>query len=154
MTATTPAPADTPVEPTSHRTTYLVVGAVVAVLAIVGFFVYETASDNQDAQAKAQQLTQAFQQAGLRTPADTDQIVASLGTDGGAVCANPANALGKATLLDSLANGASFVGRRPVIVDRRSVAGEALILQIYCPDKLQPYKDKIDALKYDSTLKP
>jgi hypothetical protein len=152
MTATSARP-ETPTAPASHRTTYIVVGVVVVVLAIIGLLVYETASDNQDAQAKAQQLTQAFQQAGLRVPADTDQIVASLGTDGGAVCANPANALGKATLLDSLANGASFVGRRPVIVDRRIVAGEALILQIYCPDELQAYQDKIDALKYDTTLK-
>jgi hypothetical protein len=153
MTATT-APPETPTAPASHRTTYIVVGVVVAVLAIIGLLVYETASDNQDAQAKAEQLTQAFQQAGLTVPAGTDQIVASLGDDGGAVCANPANALGKATLLDSLANGASFVGRRPVIVDRRILLGEALILQVYCPDELQAYRDKIDALKYDATLKP
>ena len=31
--------------------------------------------------------------------------------------------------------------------------GEALILQTYCPDKLQDYQDKIDDLKYDNTLK-
>ena len=88
-------------------------------------------------------------------PADTDQIVATLGTDGGAVCANPANALGKATAARlRSANGASFVGRRPVIFDRRFVVGEALILQIYCPDELAAYQEKIDALKYDDTIKP
>ena len=78
----------------------------------------------------------------------------ALGDDGGAVCENPANALGKATLLDQISNGASFVGRRPVIFDRRFVLGEALILQIYCPDKRQAYQKKIDELKYDDTVKP
>ena len=46
-----------------------------------------------------------------------DVIVNSLGTDGGAVCDNPANALGRATLLDSLTNGASL--RRPAAGHRR-----------------------------------
>ena len=138
----------------SHRTMYIVIGAVVVVLAIVGLFLYDAAQDNQEAQAKAEQLTQAFTRAGLPVPADTDQIVATLGDDGGAVCENPANALGKATLLDQISNGASFVGRRPVIFDRRFVLGEALILQIYCPDKRQAYQEKIDDLKYDDTVKP
>ena len=31
--------------------------------------------------------------------------------------------------------------------------GEALILQTYCPDKLQEFQDKIDDLKTDDTLK-
>ena len=133
---------------------YIVIGAVVVVLAVVGLFLYDAAQDNQEAQAKAEQLTQAFTRAGLPVPADTDQIVATLGDDGGAVCENPANALGKATLLDQISNGASFVGRRPVIFDRRFVLGEALILQIYCPDKRQAYQKKIDELKYDDTVKP
>jgi hypothetical protein len=140
--------------PHSNRTMYIIIGAVVVVLCVIGLIVYDTAQDNQAAQDKAQQLTQAFSQAGLPVPADTDQIVATLGDDGGAVCANPANALGKATLLDSLTNGASFVGRRAVIIDKRVLQGEALILQIYCPDKLQPYQDKVDELKTDSTIKP
>ena len=46
-------------------------------------------------------------------------------SDGGAVCDNPASALGKATLADQIANGASFVGRRPVIIDRDLLVGRA-----------------------------
>ena len=137
----------------SHRTMYIVIGAVVVVLAIVGLFLYDAAQDNQEAQAKAEQLTQAFTRAGLPVPADTDQIVATLGDDGGAVCENPANALGKAILADQLTNGASFVGRRPVIADHRFVAGEALILQVYCPEKLEKYQNKIDDLRPTNTIK-
>ena len=55
-------------------------------------------------------------------PVDQDIFVRSLGSDGGAVCDNPANALGRATLLDQMTNGADFVGRRPVIVDSRDPA--------------------------------
>ncbi len=32
--------------------------------------------------------------------------------------------------------------------------GEALILETYCPDKLDEYRDKIDELKYDDTIEP
>jgi hypothetical protein len=84
---------------------------------------------------------------------DQDILIRSLGTDGGNVCDNPASALGKATLHDQIANGADFVGRRPVIIDRRVVQGEALILETYCPDKLEDFRDEIDDLKFDDTLK-
>ena len=72
------------------------------VLAIIGADHLQRRQDNQEAQAKAAELTQAFEQAGLPVPADTDQIVARRwATDGGAVCDNPANALGKATCTTS-----------------------------------------------------
>jgi hypothetical protein len=154
MTAAPAKPAAPPEAPQSHRTMYFIIGGVLVVLCVIGLILYDAAQDNEDAQAKAQQLTQAFEKAGLPVPADTDQLVASLGDDGGAVCANPANALGKALLADQISNGASFVGRRPVIFDRRFVLGEALILQIYCPEELPGYQDKIDDLKYDETIKP
>ena len=133
---------------------YWAVAVVVGLLVIVGLVTYSGKKQDEQAQAKAQQLTQKFQQAGLPVPKDQGVLVGSLGTDGGNVCDNPGNALGKAVLYDSLTNGASFVGRRPVIVDRRIVAGEALILQTYCPDKLQDFKQKIqDKLKFDDVLK-
>jgi len=154
MSAAATEPQSPAPEATSHLWMYVVVGAVVLILAILGLLLYNGAQDNQQAQAKAEQLTKAFAQAGLAVPVDTDQLVASLGTDGAAVCENPANALGKATLADSLTNGASFVGRRAVIIDKQILQGEALILKTYCPDKLQPYQDKIDQLKSDDTIEP
>jgi hypothetical protein len=147
--STTPEPREG-----GHDWLYWTVGAVVLVLAIVGLITYSGKKETQEAQDKAAQLTQKLQQAGLRVPQDQDILVRSLGTDGGNVCDNPASALGRAVLYDTLSNGADFVGRRPVIVDRRMLVGEALILQTYCPDKAQQYKDKIsDKLKFDDTLK-
>jgi hypothetical protein len=131
---------------------YWRIGIVVVVLAVLGLITYSGKQDDQEAQQKAAQLSQKLEAAGLRVP-DQDILIRSLGTDGGNVCDNPASALGKATLHDQIANGADFVGRRPVIIDRRVVQGEALILETYCPDKLEDFRDEIDDLKFDDTLK-
>ena len=135
-----------------HRFLYWACGIVAVVLAIVGLITYSGQKQSQEATAKAQQLTQAFQQAGLKVPADQDIITRSLGTDGGAVCDNPASALGRAALFQELFNGASFVGRRPVIADTNVLKGELLILNTYCPEKVQQFRDKTQDLKTDDTI--
>ena len=135
------------------RVTYWIIAVAVVVLMIVGLITYSGQKSSQQAQAKAQQLVTKFKAAGLPVPEDIDILTRTLGQDGGAVCDNPASALGKATLADQITNGADFVGRRPVIIDRDLVIGELLILQTYCPDKVTDYQDKIDDLKTDDTLK-
>jgi hypothetical protein len=149
------APTPTPPEPASggdRDWIYWVIGAVVLVLAVIGLITYSGEKETQEAQDKAQELTERFERAGLPLPEDQDILVRSLGSDGGNVCENPANALGKATLVDQLTNGADFVGRRPVIIDRRILLGEALILETYCPEELEDYREKIDELKVDDTI--
>jgi len=151
MTATTAAAS--PTGEHDHRFLYGACGIVAVALAIVGLITYSGQQQSEEATAKAQQLTQAFEQAGLRVPQDLSIITRSLGTDGGAVCDNPANAVGRAILFDQLVNGASFVGRRPVIADTKVLKGELLILQTYCPDKVQQYKEKTQDLKLDDTIR-
>jgi hypothetical protein len=150
--ATTTSPAAPAKEHDEHRFLYWLIGLVVVVLAIVGLITYSGKKQSQEATAKATQLTQAFQQAGLRVPADQDIITRSLGTDGGAVCDNPASALGRALLFDQLYNGAATVGRRPVIADTNVLKGELAILNVYCPEKVQQFRDKTQDLKLDDTL--
>jgi hypothetical protein len=136
------------------RTIYWILGGVLVVLCVVGLITYGSGeAATRQAERKAQDLTQKFEDAGLTVPAKQDVFVRTLGTDGGAVCENPATALGKANLAARLVNGASFVGQRPVIVDRDVLKGEALILETYCPDVLDEYRDRIDELKTDSVLK-
>jgi hypothetical protein len=154
VSATTAPPPPEPAARDDNRWIYWAVGAVVVALVVIGLITYNGKKETQEAQQKAQELSQKFEQAGLPVPEDQDIIVRSLGTDGGAVCDNPANALGKALQNDQLTNGADFVGRRPVIIDLRIVLGEALILETYCPDELQEYKDRIDDLKVDDTIEP
>jgi amino acid transporter len=150
-----PTPPHVP-EPASgggHRRLYWVAGAVAIVLVVIGLITFSAEKKDQESQAKAQQLTQKLQQAGLRVPPSQDTLVSSLGSDGGPVCENPANALGKATLFNLMGNGADFVGQRPVIVDRRIVQGEKLILETYCPEKLAKYEETIAHLEYEGTIK-
>ena len=154
MSATTPARP--PVEPSSDtgdRLVYWIIGATVVLLMVVGLFTYSSHESTEEAQAKAAELTQKFEQAGLPVPQDQDILVRTLGDDGGAVCDNPADALGRALLFDQLANGASFVGRRPVIADRRAVLGQALIMETYCPDELEEFRQNFDDLKFDDVIK-
>ncbi len=134
------------------RTIYWIIGGVLVVLCVVGLITYSGERDTQQAQDKATELTQKLESVGLRAPKQ-ELLVRTLGTDGGNVCDNPASALGRASLLAQLVNGASFVGQRPVIVDRRVLRGEALILETYCPDVLEEYRDKFDELKTDDVLK-
>ena len=134
------------------RVTYWIIAVAVGALMIVGLITYSGQKSSQQAQAKAQQLVTKYEQAGLPVPEDIDIVIRTLGDDGGAVCDNPASALGKATLADQITNGADFVGRRPVIIDRDLVIGELLILQTYCPEHLEDYKDKIDDYKTDDTV--
>jgi len=135
------------------RVMYWLIAVVVGVLMIAGLITYSGQKSSQQAQQKAQQLVTKYEQAGLPVPEDIDIVIRTLGDDGGAVCDNPASALGKATLADQITNGADFVGRRPVIIDRDLVVGELLILQTYCPEHLEDYKDKIDDYKTDDTVK-
>jgi hypothetical protein len=130
-----------------------IIGLVVLALCVVGLIASTDNAETREAYRKADELTQKFEEAGLTVPAKPEVFVRTLGTDGGNVCDNPATALGKANLLAQLTNGASHVGQRPVIVDRRVLEGEALILETYCPDVLDKYREKIDDLKTDDVLK-
>jgi len=154
MSAATPSRP--PVEPPSDsgdRLLYWIIGATVVLLMVVGLLTYSSHESTEEAQAKAAELTQKFEQADLPVPEDQDILIRTLGDDGGAVCDNPADALGRAILLDQISNGASFVGRRPVIIDRRALLGQALIMETYCPDELATFRENFDDLKFDDVIK-
>ena len=148
--ATTPTPDGSG----GHRWLLWAAGAVVAVLVVIGLITYSGEKETREAEQKAEELTQKLDMNGLGVPEDQDIIVRSLGTDGGNVCENPANALGKATLNQLMTNGASHVGQRPVIVDRRILLGELLILDTYCPDELEDFQEVVDDFKFDDTIEP
>jgi hypothetical protein len=152
MSGVAPTPTEQAAGP-DNRLMYWITGGVVVLLCIIGLITYSGNKQTAEAQQKAQQLVTKFNAAGLRVPEDIDVITRTLGTDGGAVCDNPASALGRAVFYDQMVNGADFVGRRPVVIDRRVVTAEALILATYCPDQLQEYRDKFNDLKTDDVIK-
>jgi Tfp pilus assembly protein FimT len=144
----------TPVEPVETQSSrerswiYLVSCLVLVVLVVVALVAFRSARETQRAQEKADELIAALEDAGARTP-DRDQIVRVLGDDGGAACANPNAALTRAALLSQLANGATGPGARPVIADSRAVKGQLLIIEVYCPDELDDFREFVDDLKTD-----
>ena len=138
------------------RPIYWIIGSVVVVLCVAGLIAFNERSENEQAQQKAQELSQKLTRAGARRVPDQDIIVRSLGDDGGAVCENAKeglDGLNKATQLDQFYNGADFLGRRPIIVDRRVVLGQLLILDTYCPEHLEEFRDELDKLKYDDVIR-
>ncbi|MEV7141296.1 hypothetical protein [Streptomyces tauricus] len=133
---------------------WLYVGAVVLllVLAVIGIIQYDKVKTSNETAEKATRLADAAVVAGYPRP-DTGTIERTLGTDGGNVCNDPASALKSALWKTNVSNGAAFVGQRPVIGDGRALRAAATIIGIYCPDKLDKIKEKIDDLKTDLTVR-
>ena len=137
---------------TDSRMLTWVLGAVLLLLVVIGLITYSSNERSAEAEQKAQELTQKLEAAGLRAPVTDDVFIRTFGSDGGAVCDNPGDALGKATLFSLFTNGASHVGQRPVIVDRRLIEGQLLITETYCPDELQKFQDEVQDLKFDDVI--
>lgn len=127
---------------------YITACVILGLMVLGSLIVFSAARETAKAQDKADELIAALEDAGARTP-DRDQIVRVLGDDGGATCDDPNEALSRATLLSLLANGATGPGARPVIADSRVVKGQLLIIEIYCPDELEDFKEFVDDLKTD-----
>jgi Tfp pilus assembly protein FimT len=130
----------------NHLVLYVCAGLVVMLLGGVALFSWHAAEESRDATAKAEQLQTALATAGMRAPT-TDQIVRTLGDDGGAVCFDPGSALRRGVLYGQLTNGAAGPGQRPVIADNKVVKGQLLIVEVYCPQYLDRFQQVVDDLK-------
>lgn len=140
-------PAETQ-SPRERSWIFIAVLALLAVITLAGVLAFSRGVNDAQAQNKANELINALTEVGARTP-DVDQVARVLGDDGGATCENPNEALSRAVLLSQLTNGATGPGQRPVIADSRVVQGQLLIIQIYCPDELDDFKDFVGDLKTD-----
>jgi hypothetical protein len=140
-------------EPVVHEQTpartrwiiYAVFGAVALILAVIGLATFRHEQASESANAKADELIAALEEAGL-TPPDRDQIIRVLGDDGGAMCEDPGSALNQAISNQLASNGASGPGQRPGPVAAHTIQGEILALQIYCPDQLPDFLDYVNGL--------
>lgn len=141
--------SQTSTEPSTHehRTLYIVAAVVLVILMVIGLITYRGNESTREAEEKADQFIAALQQAGATRVPSQQQVVGVLGTDGGAACADPTEALTKATLLGLLYNGAGGPGARPIIADNKVVQGQLLMIKIYCPDQLPDFKQFVDDLK-------
>jgi hypothetical protein len=141
-----PGGADVMSTQRERRVTYWVLGVIFLLMALGGVRIYQTNKESEVALEKAAQLSAALASAGLRVPA-TDQIYRVLGDDGGAVCADTGHALAKGLLYGRLTNGAAGPGQRPIIADNEVVQGGLLVIEVYCPEKLEAFEEMVDGLK-------
>jgi Tfp pilus assembly protein FimT len=141
----------TPVETQSKRERnwiYITAWVLLGAFVLAGLIAFSSARETAEAQQKADELIAAIEDAGATAP-DRDQIVRVLGDDGGATCEDPNEALNRAVLLAQLSNGASGPGSRPVIADSRVFQGQLLIIEVYCPDELDDFREFVEDLETD-----
>ena len=127
---------------------YIVAAVLVGVLMVIALFTFSSARSTREAEEKADELIAAIEEAGATAPS-RDQIVRVLGDDGGATCTDPNESLTRAILLSQLANGAAGPGALPVIADSRAVRGQLLIIEIYCPEELEEFREFVEDLETD-----
>ena len=70
-----PAPSRRSPDSDNIRLWYWIIGSFLVVLAIVGLVTYSGKKDDEGAQQKPAELTQAFQQAGLTVPVNQDVFI-------------------------------------------------------------------------------
>ncbi|MER6098048.1 hypothetical protein ABT154_19725 [Streptomyces sp. NPDC001728] len=134
---------------------WIYIGAIVILvgLAVTGLIQYSSFKRTGATADKAAQLSEELVKAGYPAP-DLENTQRLLGTDGGQVCAAPGNALRKALYrIEQISNGATGPGMRPVIADTKAVQAERIVLQVYCPDKLDEFDEAVEDLKTDSTVR-
>jgi hypothetical protein len=127
---------------------YVTACVVLGLMFLGALITFSAARETRQAREKADQLIAAIEDAGA-TPPSRDQVVRVLGKDGGATCRDPNEALARGALLALVANGASGPGARPVIADSKIFKGQLLIMQVYCPEELQRFKDFVHDLETD-----
>ncbi|MFJ1758408.1 hypothetical protein [Kitasatospora sp. NPDC088134] len=133
---------------------WIYVGAIVVLvgMAVVGLLSFTQQHATNEAYRKADELIGKLQATGYPAP-DRGQIARTLGTDGGAVCADPGSALNRALQRVQLSNGAGGPGQRPVIANARTIAAGSVVLSVYCPDRLADYQETIKDYKTGDTVK-
>ena len=134
---------------------YVVIGAALAVLLVVGLFTYGFRHETREARTKYAQLVTLLKADGLGVPADSSTAIRVLGSDGGVVCAAPNSALTRGLFaLVALDNGAATVGIRPILADPRVLRGEELVLSVYCPAKLASFRTYVEGLHLETVIRP
>jgi hypothetical protein len=136
----------------SERAIYWVVGGIFGLLLVVMLAAWDYDRSNEEANQKALQLIAAYEAAGLRAPERPAMVARVLGDDGGWVCDAAGSDVLEGYWKQRLAVGGEFYFR-PVKVDRRTIQGLLLTVQIYCPDKLPDVEEFVEDLDFDDVVR-
>lgn len=135
-----------------RRTIYILVSVMIGVMVVIGLIAYRGQERTEEAEQKADEFIAALRDAGATRTPSQEQVVGVLGIDGGAVCSNPNDALSRSALLVLMANGASGPGIRPVLADSKVIQGELLVIQVYCPEELEEFKQFVEDLNLNEKV--
>jgi hypothetical protein len=134
-----------------ERTIYWIVGGIFGVLLIVMLVAWNYDRQNDEANAKAQELIAAYEEAGLPTP-DQDQVARVLGDDGGQVCETADSELVQGYWKLRLMIGGEFYVRAAPL-DGRIRDGLSLVVDVYCPDKRPDIEDFFEGWDFDDVVR-
>jgi len=132
--------------PRERSVLYIVVAVVLVSVAVWAVIAFGASREAERAEEKADELVQTLEDAGART-LRPEVIARVLGDDGGAVCANPNQALSRSTLYGMLTTGSGNPGERPFITENRFLQGQLAIIEVYCPDELEDFQEFVDNLQ-------
>jgi hypothetical protein len=134
-----------------ERSIYWLVGGALGVLLIVMLVGWNYDRQNEEADAKAAELIDAYEQAGLRAP-DQDQIARTLGDDGGQVCKTADSELVQGYWKLRLMIGGEYYVR-PVRLDGRVRTGLSLVVDVYCPEKRPDIVEMFEGWDFDDVVR-
>jgi hypothetical protein len=134
-----------------ERTIYWIVAGALGVLLIVMLVAWEYDRQNEEADAKAQELVAAFEAAGLPAP-DPDQIARTLGDDGGHVCETADSELVQGYWKLRLAVGGE-VYQRATRLPGTVREGLSLVVDVYCPEKRPDVEDFFEDWDFDDVVR-
>ena len=103
--------------------------------------------DSPEALRKAQQLQEKLEEAGLPVP-DTDTLTRLYGTNGGVVCAYSGSDFQTYYNLTHFGN----TGRRPSYLDPSAIAYDMAVIEVYCPENLDAYKEAVEKWETEQVL--
>lgn len=130
------------------RYIYWIVGGLVGILLIVMLSTWRHAGPTPAAEAKAAELTQAYRAAGLPQYATAEQAADIFGEDGGEVCQIAGSETLQGYLKTRLGVGGEFYFR-PTSPNPQTLKRMLVIVQTYCPDKLEPASRFVESLNLE-----
>jgi hypothetical protein len=134
-----------------ERTIYWIIAGGFGVLLIVMLVAWNYDRQNDEANAKAQELIAAYEAAGLTAP-DQDQIARVLGDDGGQVCETADSELVQGYWKLRLMVGGEFY-QRATSLPETIREGLSLVVDVYCPEKRPDIEDFFEDWDFDDVVR-
>lgn len=123
---------------------------IIGILGAIATVVWKRQEVNAEALQKAQALHDRAEALGFNVPS-VKTLARLLGTDGGPLCETADGHLNQALLAYNMGRTGE-VNQRSVITDPRLLEFERLVLEVYCPEKVDEFNDFVNGLKLDKTL--